>query len=1123
MHLLRTASRSLDEAEAAVDLAQTPADLVFLSFSDSDLCALAAAAQSRAGAITIRLANLADLKHPYSIDLYVEKVVAKSRFVLVRLLGGLDYWRYGVEEFSRAAREHRVKLAIVPGDAREDERLFETSTAPAADLREIFTRLQNGGEANVRVLLDWIERDLDAPATWAAQEFVPSAGIFEAARRAASGAIGRALIIFYRSYMLVGDTAPVVALADALAAKKLSVEAVFVTSLKDEGAIRFVRERIACAKPDIILNATAFSARLDDGGSVLDDADAPVLQVIFAGASQAQWESDPRGLGAADLAMNVVLPEMDGRLISRAIAFKAQASPRPDLEFTPLLHAAAASRVNFVAALAERWVNLRAMPASKRKIACILSDYPGKAGRAGYAVGLDTAKSVASIAEILRGAGYGVGSLPDSDHLMQSLESGAAIERLSLSDYEAALQAMPRAFVDALTDTWGAPAADVDASDGFFSFAILRSNNFYVALQPDRGSSAERKAQYHDSSLAPRHAYVAFYVWLRHVARIDAMIHCGAHGTLEWLPGKAAALSEGCAPEAILGPTPMIYPFIVNNPGEAAQAKRRLGALVIGHLTPPLMEAQSDGAASEIEALLDEYANAHLLDHKRAKLLAKAILARAKDTGLAHDCGVNDDADPIDALQRLDAFLCDLKDMRIGDGLHVFGRPQSGLLRDANVASLVKAGGGADAAARISALIDQCAEAEREGLLAALSGRFVPPGPGGAPSRGRIDVLPTGRNLYGVDPRAVPTRTAWEIGRRAAREVLDRHAQEHGEWPKRIVMDLWASATMRTGGDDLAQALALLGVMPRWDAASSRVIGFDIIAPAKLDRPRVDVTLRISGLFRDVFPAQICLFDQAVRAISECDEDDDCNPIAAARRAAGGLPLRIFGAAPSAYGLGLSRAMDNNPGMSRRELGQLYLDATSHAYGGARGEGFESSAFAERVASADAMIHVQDQEEQDLLESDAIVDHEGGFAAAAQLLGNDAPVYHVATSRPGAIKVRTLEQEIARIVRGRAANPRWIKGQMRHGHRGGAEIAETVDHLFALAALTDAVASHHFDLLFEATCGDPDVRAFLIEASPKAALALITRFEDAVERGFWRSRRNSAFDCLAMMRESLTC
>ncbi|VFU08966.1 cobaltochelatase subunit CobN [Methylocella tundrae] len=1123
MHLLRTESRSLDEAEAAIDLAQTPADLVFLSFSDSDLGAVAAAARSRpGGAMSVRLANLAVLKHPYSIDLYAEKVIAKSRFILIRLLGGLDYWRYGVEEFCRIARAHGVLLAIIPGDAAEDQRLAEASNMAAEDLKEIFARFQSGSAGNIGAVLDWIEHRLDAPAVWGVKQTIAAAGVFTAGRRLTRGAKRRALIIFYRSYMLVDDTAPIIALADALAARGFDVEPIFVTSLKDVGAVRFLHETIACGKPDVVLNATAFSARLDEGGSVLDEADAPVLQVIFSGAGEAQWKADPRGLCGADLAMNVVLPEMDGRLITRAIAFKRQASPRPDLEFTPLVHAACDSRVAFVSDLATAWVDLRKTAPAERRLACILSDYPGKAGRGGYAVGLDTAKSVASIAEMLREAGYAIGPLPHEDHLMRSLESGAETARLSLADYEEALRDMPRPFTETLNAQWGDPASDPDAIEGFFSFPILHAQNFYVAMQPDRGSSAERKAQYHDVALAPRHAYVAFYVWLRRVAGIHAIIHCGAHGTLEWLPGKAIALSEACAPEAVLGATPVIYPFIVNNPGEAAQAKRRLSALIIGHLTPPLTSAQSHGAAQEIEALLDEYASAEMLDRRRARLLAKAILARAKETGLAQDCGLNDDDDPIGGLQRLDAWLCDLKDMRIGDGLHVFGRAPAAAVRDANVATLAKANGAGDAAP-LSALIDRCAEAEREGLLAALDGRFVQPGPGGAPSRGRIDVLPTGRNLYGVDPRAVPTRTAWEIGQRAAQEVLSRHAQDNGEWPKRIVMDLWASATMRTGGDDLAQALALLGVKPVWDNASSRVTGFEIISPARLDRPRVDVTLRISGLFRDVFPAQIALFDSAVRAVSEIDEDDEANPLAAARRAAGVAPSRIFGAAPSAYGLGLSRAMDADATLSREELGQLYLDATSHAYGGARGEGIASPGFTERVASADAMIHVQDQDEQDLLDSDAIVDHEGGFAAAAQLLGNDAPIYHVETTRPGAIKVRTLPEEVARIVRGRASNPRWIRGQMRHGHRGGAEIAETVDHLFTLAVMSDAVSSQHFELLFDATCGDPDVRDFLVAENPKAALCILARFEAALRRGFWQGRRNSTLDTLASMRKSLSC
>ncbi|MBO0734915.1 MAG: cobaltochelatase subunit CobN, partial [Methylocapsa sp.] len=567
----------------------------------------------------------------------------------------------------------------------------------------------------------------------------------------------------------------------------------------------FMCAELAARKPDVIINTTLFSARLNSGSSVLDLAGVTVLQAFLTGSTEAQWKENPRGLGAADLAMNVVLPEIDGRLITRAIACKQEGAHRADLEFTPRSHAPLLSRVDFTAGLAAAWVHLRKTPREQRRIACVLPDYPGRQGRAGYAVGLDTAKSAVSIAAALRGAGYSV-SLPDPDSLMRSLEEGETTAQFLLSDYLIALRQMPEAFVSSISAQWGNAGQEAQAG-GAFLFPVVRAGNLILAMQPGRGAKDSHKADYHDTTLAPCHTYVAFYLWLRKQERIDALIHCGTHGTLEWLPGKAVALDEACAPEAVLGPLPVIYPFIVNNPGEAAQAKRRIGALPIGHMTPPLRRAGSCGAALELESLFDEYAAAETLDRKRAKHLAQAILARAKETGLFKESGLESIAEPEAALRQLDAWLCDLKEMRIADGLHVFGQPPQGKIRERAAAALMDAQDTGDAPPRLHDLIDRCGEAERTALLAALDGSFVAPGPGGAPSRGRIDVLPTGRNIYGMDPRAVPTRAAWEIGQRAAKEMLDRYVQDHGEWPRRIILDLWASAAMRTGGEDLAHAL----------------------------------------------------------------------------------------------------------------------------------------------------------------------------------------------------------------------------------------------------------------------------------------------------------------------------
>jgi cobaltochelatase CobN len=1120
MHMLRVESRSIDGAAEAVDLDQTPADIVALSFTDTDLSVLSAAWERHRDTLpSLRLANLNALRHPFSVDLYLDKVAAQARFVLVRLLGGKDYWRYGVDELAALCRSRGIHLAIVPGDYREDARLDEASTLPVADLRRIGGYFSSGGPENVAACLGFasgfFSPQPDAPEPTA----VPAFGIFHTiSYESAADGSPTALIVFYRAWMLAADTAPITQLADALSQRGFRAIAVYVTSLKDPAAIAPLAELIQTEQPDIVLNLTAFSASLDNGGSVLDLADAPVLQLTLSGGGKAQWAGSQRGLGPADLAMNVVMPEFDGRIIAGAISFKGEGARSDALEFTRLAHAPEAAGIAYAADLAAAWTALRHTPRDRRRLSCILSDYPAKGGRTGYAVGLDTPASVVAIADRLAREGYAVDLPGDAASLAESLSAGETTAVLDVQTYKRLLADLPPIFVAQLHAAWGDPNRDASLENGAFRFRIVRAGNLLIAVQPDRGDVAARKTEYHSPLLPPRHGYVAFYLWLRHVEAIHAMIHCGTHGTLEWLPGKAVALSQDCAPRAVLGPVPLIYPFIVNNPGEAAQAKRRAAAVTVGHLTPPLVAAGTHGAALELEGLFDEYSEAQSLDPRRAARLAEIILARARDTGLAAESGISPQTELAEALLKLDAWLCDLKDLRVGDGLHVFGAAPD-TSRRAETAATLAAISGSDIAA-IDEALDACGEAEMRGLLTALDGRFVAPGPAGAPARGRTDVLPTGRNLFSIDPRAVPTRTAWEIGRRTADELLTRHLQDHGDWPRRVMLDLWGSASMRTGGDDLAQAFALMGVAPRWDAGSSRVAGFDILPLALLNRPRIDVTLRISGLFRDVFPSQIVLFDAAVRAVAELDEAAEDNPLAASAGTAGDSGLRIFGAAPGQYGVGVSRLLNAGDWSERRTLGEAYLDATSHGYGAGAEAVPAAPAFRDRVAEADAFVHVQDLADQDVLGADAFAEHEGGFAAAAASLGGHPALYHADTTAPETSKIRTVREEVARVLRARATNPRWLAGQMRHGFRGAAEIAESVDNFFAYAALTDATESRQFDLLFDATLGDEQVRAFLIDANFAAARGMADKFDEAIRRGFWTGRRNSSAAILATMRNA---
>jgi cobaltochelatase CobN len=1118
MHRLNTTSTSLDEIVEPVDLEQPPGDVVVLSFADSDLSALAAAWALEQHALpSVRLVHLRDLRHPMSVDLWIERVATRAKVILVRLIGGLDWWRYGVDQLSAVAHTHGIKLALLPGEDRDDPRLAEASTLPPGELDTLLRFFREGGRENLRALLRRLGRyaagDLDFAYLDLAEPtplprlagYLRDAGAIDIERLAASLAPDRPVvpIIFYRALLLAGDTGAVDALCEALSVRGLAPAPLAITSLKETAAAAFVRDALARLHPAVVVTTTAFAASADGGDPTpLDGADVPVLQAVIATTRRAAWRESSRGLGAADLAMHVVLPELDGRVLAGAIAFKDSLPPHAELAFTSLASRPEPDRIAAVADRVAALVRLQEKPRVARRIAVAIPDYPGAPGRTGYAVGLDVPASVVALLGDLAAAGYDVRDAPETSRaLLDALDYPTT---LSLADYARLLAALPAEVVTRVHDAWGDPADDPDARNGRFRFRAVVCGNVIVALPPDRGRQGERRADYHDPALPPRHALVAFWLWLRYVFRADAVVHMGAHGTLEWLPGKAVALTATCFPEAIIGALPVFYPFIVSNPGEAAQAKRRIAAVAIGHLPPPLAAADLSGDALRLERLVDEYAQADGLDRRRRERLAALIVEAARETGLGREAGVDANADADEVLRRIDAWLCDLKDLSIKDGLHVYGR--------APMAP------GADPAWQTSAA------AERQALLAALDGRRVSPGPAGAPTRGRRDVLPTGRNLFVADPRMLPTPTAMELGQRAAAEVIRCYLQAHGEMPRALVIDLWGSATLRTGGEEIAQGLSLMGCRPTWDPATGRVTGIEVLPPAAMGRPRVDVTWRISGLFRDLFPAQIALIDAAVRAIAAREETADENPFAAACRALpegrAGAPARIFGTAPGAYGAGVEDLIGRDA--DGTAVGAAYLASASHAYGGPEGGAAPMpDAFAERIASADGLVHPGDDPGRDLLEGAEDVAFVGGFAAAAAAFGRTPDLIMLDVTDPQRPRARPLDAALARIVRARAINPRFIAGQMRHGPRGAAELAETVDRLIGFAQTTDAVPSALIDLLHEAYLADPQVRAFLLRENSAAARAIAERLGAARRHGWWHPRRNDIdADLAAVMAET---
>ncbi|KKB08731.1 cobaltochelatase subunit CobN [Devosia chinhatensis] len=1273
MHLLSAQAGAIQQEGEAIDLAQTPGDYVFASSADSELAMLAAAAD-RAGQDGLRLANILRLSNNLSVDMWLEQTVSKARLVVLRLIGGISYFQYGVDELTALCANRAIPLVLIPGDANPDPILRDRSTIHADDWARLHQLFIAGGPDNVDAILAAFAA-LAAPSplplgkrSAASQPgeggilgaleprafprfglWHPRTGMTDAdglcalssPLRSGPGEGGLGLsenvapsrphipILFYRAALEGAGTATLEALVSELEARGLAPVPVVVSSLKDPACIGFVQETLAAFPPSAIFNLTAFALGIGElaaGRNPFSGSDAPVIQLIQSGRSRAQWLADPQGLSSKDMAMYLVMPEVDGRLAGLLVGHKADAVWHERTQCPLSAYAPEADGIRRAVDLAANWARLRSTPRAERRIAIVLANYPIRDGRLANGVGYDAPESTVRMLMELERAGYTLGasapadyprSSPDLIALLTAGPTNAAPRRgtaaaiLPLARYRELLATLPEETRAAITARWGDPAADPFIRDGQFHLPAHRFGNVILMLQPARGWQIDDTLSYHDPALVPPHAYIAAYLWLRHDFAAHALVHNGKHGTLEWLPGKSAALDADCYPDALWGQLPHLYPFIVNDPGEGTQAKRRTGAVIIDHLVPPLTRADTYGPLKDLEALLDEYYAASGMDRRRLADLKRRILDFTRDSRLDQDIGLPEDE--TEALIKIDNFLCDLKEAQIRDGLHVFGSsPEGGMARDLAVAlarvprgdapgdnSLIRALADdlrlgfdplsakladpwhgpdvfaplvslnvnslptnsriGDLVANLEAIAAELVDgtrlcppewpttaavlqtvktlieprlaasgpAEMAAFLDGLDGRFIAPGPSGAPSRGRLDVLPTGRNFYSVDARAVPTPSAWELGRKSAESLVLRHLQDHGHHLRSAALSVWGTANMRTGGDDIAQAMALIGARPVWDPGSLRVSGYEIIPLARLGRPRVDVTLRISGFFRDAFPAQIALFDRAARAIGALDEPEDDNPIAARMRAeALGLMAagrsqdeaaleagaRIFGSRPGTYGAGLGQLIDSGAWTGKADLADQILRWGQYAYGAASAGLPMPDRFRTRLGGVEAIIHNQDNREHDLLDSDNYYQFEGGLSVAAETLSGQKPsAYHNDHSRPDTPRIRSLEEEISHVMRSRVVNPKWIAGMQRHGYRGAFEIIATVDFMFAFAATTGAVRTHHFDLAFEAFVEDDSVREWLRGANSFGYDELIARFNDARRRGFWSPRSNSAY------------
>ena len=1183
--------------------------IALLSTSDTDLLS------ARASGADYVWANPARAGHQDMAG-----VLEHVDLVVGRILGSPDDLCSG---FTRI-RETGMPMVVLGGEQQPNAQLMEMSTVPIGVAAEAHRYLAEGGPQNLSQLHAFLSdtvlltgEGFEPPVP------VPAWGVVPRAGRAATDVhpdLARVGVLFYRAHETSGNNAFAHTLCDAIDATGEAVGVpIFSSSLRSAPDELYDELGTLDALVVTVLAAGGTTPSQSSAGGD-DEAwdvqriaalDIPVLQGLCLTSSRAEWEASDDGATPLDSANQIAIPEFDGRIITVPFSFK-----EIDEDGLPR-YVADDERCARVAGIAVNHARLRKIPVGERRVALMLSAYPTKHARVGNAVGLDTPVSTVRLLRRMRSAGYDVGApgqipgLDDPDDTVAGdalihalIDAGGQDEewltnaqltdahvRIGVRDYLDWTADLPAQLRDEMTAAWGEAPGKLFVNDQQeIVLATIQAGNVVLLIQPPRGFGENPVAIYHDPDLAPSHHYLAAYRWLKHGFQANAVVHLGKHGSMEWLPGKNAALSSQCATDQAIGDLPLVYPFLVNDPGEGAQAKRRAHATVVDHLVPPMARAESYGDIAKLEQLLDEHANIAAMDPAKLPAIRAEIWTLMHAAEMHRDLGLDErpeDDEFDDFILHVDGWLCEIKDAQIRDGLHILGQPPEGEARVNLVLAILRAaqvwGGDTQAVPGLRAalglkegeeststvdvveqqardLVQQMEDAdwvagaaagmhddpevqrvlrfaaehvvprlerttdELDAVLHALEGGFVPAGPSGSPLRGLVNVLPTGRNFYTVDPRAVPSRLAWQTGQAMAHSLVQKYLDETGGYPESVGLSVWGTSAMRTSGDDIAEVLALLGVRPEWDEASRRVSRLEVVSLEELDRPRIDVTVRISGFFRDAFPHVVAMLDDAVQMVAALDEPADLNFVRAhaqadlaehgdERRAT----TRIFGSKPGSYGAGMLQVMESGTWRSDDDLAEVYT-----AWGGfAYGRGLDGAPASDDMRTNYRRIKVAakniDTREHDIADSDDYYQYHGGMVATVRALtGSDPRAYVGDSTTPDAVRTRTLQEETNRVFRARVVNPRWIGAMQRHGYKGAFELAATVDYLFGFDATTGVVHDWMYDRLAAEYVLDETNQEFMRKSNPWALRGIVEKLHEAADRGLWE---NPDADVMARMQQ----
>lgn len=1036
---------------------------------------------------------------------------------------------------------------------------------------------------------------------------------------------------FFHTYWQNGNLASVDAIIQEVEARGANALAVFSMRFKDaevgnRGADEVARDYLLKnGKPriDVLINVMSMSMTMVNSAykEVLPGLDVACLQALSSTNPYAVWNDSEQGLSTMDVTFQAAQPEFDGALITVPVATREEDTQDsltggliPRLVPIP-------DRVEAIVSMALKWAGLRRKANAEKRVAIIFHHYPPRNDRIGCAAGLDSFESVRLLLSRLSDEGYLVNRMFESgDELAKELLAAMTCDRRWLLPEELPQRAkasvgrelfqpwhetLPQDVRQDMVESWGAPPGELFAYKDRLYFPGFHDGNVFVTIQPPRGRLEKIDALYHELRLPPPHQYVAQYRYIRDEFKADAVIHVGKHGSLEWLPGKSLGLSRSCYPDVAVQDLPNIYPYIINDPSEGTQAKRRSYCCIVDHLTPSFVNADLYDHLSDVDAVLAEYADAARQDPGKLPLLAVQLWEAVERADLHHDLSITRQQalEDVDAfVERLHAHLSELADTMIADGLHVLGQPpeserlvsllaQMTRLPNPGAASLreeilaawgfdpevLLADGGrlapgaqgervgkvlARAHAQAESLIravtatgfnpagvgDVVREQlggdhpqvektlayvvatlapnvslvtkEQDAVLDALSGRFVRPGPSGAPTRGQADILPTGRNFYSLDPRTIPSPAAWEVGKALGDALLERHLKDTGRYPSTVGIILWGGSTMRTKGDDIAEILYLLGVRPVW-RSGGLVAAIEVVPSEALGRPRIDVSPRISGFFRDAFPNLVELVDEAVAIVAALREPPESNFVRrhvtedvqlleaeglSAEQAWRQATQRIFGCPPGTYGAGVAELVESKDWKTRKDLADIYIRYSAHPYGKKLAGRSDPAAFKRVLARMEVTVKNEDSREYDMLSCVDFYNYHGGLIAAAGVVRGADPASYVGdSSDPRRVAMRSTHEEAKHVLRARLLNPKWLNGLKRHGYKGAGDISKVMDVIIGWDATAGVMEDWMYNRLAAAYALDPAMQDWLKKVNPYALRNILDKLLETIERGMWHA------------------